>query len=71
MFLRELRWFFGAILLSSLLSFLFIMLLKMVDTSTGTRINFTWKLYLAGLIVMLLNLYSGRFIVQSIRDRLG
>jgi hypothetical protein len=71
MFLRELKWFFGALLLSALLSFVFILLLRMIDADLETRIDFSWKLYLTGLIVMLLNLYAGRFILQSVRDRLG
>jgi hypothetical protein len=71
MFWRELRWFFGALLLSSLLSFIFILLLRMIETDVDSQIKFSWKLYLAGLIVMLMNIYAGRFILQSVRDRLG
>ncbi len=71
MFWRELRWFFGALLISCLLSFIFILLLRMIETDVDTQINFSWKLYLAGLVVMLLNIYAGRFILQSVRDRLG
>ena len=71
MFWRELRWFFGALLLSAILSFVFIFLLNTIDVEIETKINFSWKLYFTGLIVMLLNLYASRFISQTIRDHLG
>jgi hypothetical protein len=71
MFLRELRWFFGALLLSAVLSFVFYFLLGTIEEDIETKINFSWKLYFTGLIVMLLNIYAGRFILQTVRDHLG
>ena len=71
MLVKELKWFFGALLLSALLSFVFIYFLKMTDRVDGIKYAFSLKLYLSGLIIMLLNLYVGRFLVQSIRDHIA
>lgn len=71
MLVKELKWFFGALLLSALLSFVFIYFLKMTDRVDGIKYAFSLKLYLTGLIIMLLNLYVGRFLVQSIRDHIA
>jgi hypothetical protein len=71
MFLRELKWFFGALILSAMLAVGFVLVLEWIDPNPLKLPRMTLKNYLVALVILLLNFYGGRFIVQSIKNNLA
>jgi hypothetical protein len=67
MFLRELKWFFGALILSAMLAVGFVLVLEWIDPNPLKLPRMTLKNYLVALVILLLNFYGGRFISELIR----
>lgn len=64
---RELKWFFTALALSSILSFVYFLFYRMIEAPDGTVPEFTLKVYLAGWLTMFCCLYAGRVMVRFLK----
>ena len=64
---RELKWFFTALALSSMLSLAFFLFYRMIETPEGEAQAFTLKVYLAGWLTMFACLYVGRVMVRFLK----
>jgi hypothetical protein len=65
--IRELKWFFMALALSSLLSLVYFLFYRMIETPDGEVPEFTLKVYLTGWLTMFCCLYVGRAMVRFMR----
>jgi|GEM_PF-4049557 hypothetical protein len=69
-FLAEVKWFFGALLAACVLSFLFLLLLRISYQQNNVPPFFTLRKYLVGIAVMLGLVYSIRWMLGAIKSSL-
>jgi hypothetical protein len=69
-FFAEIKWFFGALLAACMLSFLFLLFVRISFQQGEAPPFFTVKKYLAGIAVMLGSIYSVRWMVGAIKSSL-